>query len=819
MNRITGTRIAVRFVLALLVYCLLPLCIPAEQTLDDADWFERELGAGVVWRYYLFDDLFNSMQSVSYIEVDLTNTDVDVEIPYLASSRDHTSSMIPDQFPEAVGGINGTYFDTSAGGGGHETYLRVDNTEIPKQPSSKGEWSWNGAMVMDGTGHVDVIEMPDGGWETDTTHPGIIANGPILVVEGTIQSSSFTSIGPHCTARHPRSAIGVTDDERLILLTTDGRTAMAAGMTCQELAEVMVELGCTDALNMDGGGSTTLWGEGELYNGVLNYPSDNGLYDHSGERACSNAVAVESTAPSPKTWDARLTGKTFQQMMDSGAEQTATLTYDNIGTATWTADDTKLVLARPVSRTSNFYDTSWHSSTQPALMSPETVAPGETATFSFVLKAPVVSTTAVYNEHFMLTQDGVGRIGPADSEAWMRISVQPPVSPGETFIVESRSGGQNFGWYSDSGMANSGTNCTAPGCTGDIGTRYGSTYRSVAGFKKATAAPEFPEAAYYNVYVAWGEGAFRRSPITYHVNHANGTDTFQLDQTATANVWVQLGASPYLFNQGFGDTVEMTNEDIDVSGSMYAGAIKFEYLEPEEPDKEYVVNHLESGDAQPAIDGVVDSGEWDAASPAGTGYVLHNDPTTTATEDGAFSMLFDDTYLYILFQMNNAYLAGYPTPPPSYGYYDLGGDKINFYLTPFGVNAQEFYRILLCPNPTDTTCYVWSQAGVEKSTDAGIGTDWDAGDDAAYTYTDTLLTIEYRIPWNTFDYTGIDVAACPEGDTEWGVQPCITNELTPDTWEYVNWEPDDTPSYIYGEPFGALKFNKTTSNVCGWIMY
>ncbi len=799
---------------ALVLCTLITGSIPAEQTLADADWFERELGSGVVWRHYLFDDLFNSMQSVSYIEIDLTNPAVSVEIPYLAASRQKISSMIPSQFPEAVAGINGTYFDTTTGG--HRTYLRIDGTEIPPGSSLFPEWGYEGALALDALETSSMEEMPTGGWSNNTTHPDIIACGPLLIIDGTIPTAHLESIGSHCTARHPRSAIGITSDNHLILLTVDGRTEMASGMTCQELAEVMQQLGCTDALNMDGGGSTTLWGDGELYSGILNYPSDNGLYDHEGERSCSNAIAVESTAPSLTTWDARLTSKIFSPMMESDSQQTVTLTYDNIGTATWTVTETKLVLARPETRTSDLYDAAtWYSPSQPALMTPETVAHGETATFSFVLNAPPVSTTAVYNEHFMLTQDGVGRIGPADSEAWMKITVQPPVSPGETFIVESRSGGQNYGWYSDSGMANSGANCTAPGCTGNIGTRYGSTYRSVAGSKHATVAPDFPEAAYYKVYVAWGDGSSRRTPITYHINHSGGSEKFHVDQTSTANTWVQLATVAYHFDEGLNGTVVMTNEDIDVSGSMYAGAVKFEYqVGTEQPDKTYVVKYIASGDSKPIIDGILGAGEWDTASPLGTGYVRHDNPAIPAAEDGAFRMMFDDTYFYIAFQMNNAYLAGYPTPPASYGYYDLSGDKINFFFTPSGVSSQSFCRIVLCPNPTDNICYVWSQAVRLKTTDALVGTEWVAGGDAAFTHTAGVLTIEYRIPLKE-----MPLAALPADGTVWGVQPCITNEISAGNWEYVNWEPDDTPAYIFGEPFGALQFDKGSATICTWMMY
>jgi exopolysaccharide biosynthesis protein len=571
-------RMALRLLAILITLASSGLAI-AQQTLADADWFVRPLGDGVVWKHYLFENLFGGKQSVSYIEVNRSKAGVSVEFPYLATTRGKTSSMISTQFSAAVAGCNGTYFETT-GTGGHRTYLRVNNTVIPPGGELFSPWGYEGAIAMDASDVMTIIQRPSGGWANNTTHPDIMACGPLLIIDTVIPSAYFTTIGSHCTSRHPRTAVGTTTDNRLILLTVDGRTEMANGMTCDELAQVMAQLGCTNALNLDGGGSTTLWGKGEPYSGVLNYPSDNSLYDHLGERSCSNAIAIIAPPP-PATlaWDARLTGKTVSTFMERGKTQTATLAFLNCGNQTWTAADTTLVLARPATRSSELHDAAtWVSPAQPALMSPPTVPPGATATFSFTLQAPEVETTTVYDEHFMLTQSGIGRFGPADSECWMRIIVEPPPSGGASFIVESRAGGQNFAWYSDSGYADSPTHCTATGCTGTIGMRYGSTYRTVAGLKAATVAPNFPGAGYYKVYVAWGAGSNRRSPITYIVKHAAGENEFQLDQNAIANTWVQLGTQPFYFNAGFGGTVVQTNRDIDVSGSMYAGGVKFELI-------------------------------------------------------------------------------------------------------------------------------------------------------------------------------------------------------------------------------------------------
>lgn len=802
--------------LAILVLGFAPL--PAQQTLADADWFVRQLGDGVVWKHYLFDDLFGSKQAISYVDADLSNPNVSVTFPYLAAARQKTSVMVPAQFPASVAGANGTYFDTTTGG--HRTYLRVGGTVIPPGSDLFSPWGYEGALALDASDNASIEGIPAGGWANDATHPDIFACGPLVIVDGDVPSVYLNAIGAHCTARHPRTAVGITPANHLILLVVDGRTDMSGGMTCVELGETLKQLGCADALNLDGGGSSTLWGAGELFNGVLNFPSDNGVFDHEGERSCSNAIAVQSIAAAPVQWDARLTVKNFLPLVPTGTQQTVTLAYENIGTVTWTAADTKLVLSRPTARTSVFYHAAtWPAPTQPALMTPATVAPGETATFTITFQAPVVAASMVYDENFMLTQAGVGRIGPADSEAWMRIIVQAPVAPGEDFIVESRLGGQNYGWYSDSGMANTSVNCSATSCTASIGSRYGSTYRSVAGAKRATVAPDFPAAGDYKVYVAWGAGSLRRSPITYHVNHADGSDTFQLDQTATADEWIQLGTDPYHFDQGTSGSVVMTNENVDVSGSMYAAAVKFEYQAPIPPDKTYVVRYLEALAPKPVIDGQIAAGEWADASPAGTGYVAHNNPLLPAAEDGSFQMLHDATYLYILFRMNNAYLPGFATPPTPYGFHDLDGDQFDFFFTPQGISADPFYRVMFCANPTDGVCYVWSQASLVRTTDALTGTDWIAGGNVAHTYAAGTLTIEYRIPWSRFDYPGMSIAASPEGGDVWGVQPTISNEVSAGAWEYVNWEPDDTPSYIYGNPLGGLVFENAGSSVCGWGLY
>jgi hypothetical protein len=84
--------------------------------------------------------------------------------------------------------------------------------------------------------------------------------------------------------RHPRTAIAKLKDGRVLMITVDGRQpGVSVGMSLQELAEYLLSLGAVDAMNLDGGGSTTMFLDGK----VVNTPSDK-----EGERKVGDAILV-----------------------------------------------------------------------------------------------------------------------------------------------------------------------------------------------------------------------------------------------------------------------------------------------------------------------------------------------------------------------------------------------------------------------------------------------------------------------------------------------------------------------------------------------
>lgn len=88
--------------------------------------------------------------------------------------------------------------------------------------------------------------------------------GRILVTGG-----KLPDLGPQKQPRHPRSMIG-WNEKYLYFIVVDGRQLFSIGMTYPEMAALVKEYGCVEAVELDGGGSSTIWAMGK----ILNSPSD-----------------------------------------------------------------------------------------------------------------------------------------------------------------------------------------------------------------------------------------------------------------------------------------------------------------------------------------------------------------------------------------------------------------------------------------------------------------------------------------------------------------------------------------------------------------
>lgn len=185
----------------------------------------------------------------------------------------------------ALAAINGSYFNMKTLY--PTTYVRddgvyegfVDSTEFSRV---------NGLVAVKGNA-VEIMYSGCGEYEKNLDgFDEALAAGPVLVHDGKrVTEWNDTS---NFVKGHPRSVIGISKDGWIYMIVADGRfPGVAEGTTLDETAEICGMFSLTDALNLDGGGSSCLW---TRETGVLSHPSDNKIFDHEGERRVPNAIAV-----------------------------------------------------------------------------------------------------------------------------------------------------------------------------------------------------------------------------------------------------------------------------------------------------------------------------------------------------------------------------------------------------------------------------------------------------------------------------------------------------------------------------------------------
>lgn len=181
----------------------------------------------------------------------------------------------------AIFAINGDYYGFRSSG------ILIRNGVIYRDtPAREGIAFYKDgtAKVYDETTTSAEQLLADGVWNT-------LSFGPALVVDGAVQTDlDNVSIDKNFGNRsidgdNPRTAIGVIDTNHLVFVVVDGRSSTSAGVTLNELAALMKELGAQTAYNLDGGGSSTMVFDGQ----VVNVPQGNG-----DERGTSDILYVEA---------------------------------------------------------------------------------------------------------------------------------------------------------------------------------------------------------------------------------------------------------------------------------------------------------------------------------------------------------------------------------------------------------------------------------------------------------------------------------------------------------------------------------------------
>lgn len=280
---------------SLLLGIVLAVCslgIVKGQTVSDslaivsAQWKIESPQKGIIHKYVSIPQLYQVPQSISLIEID-PGAGLKVGVTVSDKMRE-TSRMASEQ--GAIAAINGSYFDMKRGNS--VCFLKVDRQVV--DTTTLGEF----ARRVTGAVSIRKGKMKIISWnrQIEKQYKGkkgiVLASGPLMLKDGRYCDWSLCE-KDFIRTKHPRSAVALTKDGKILFITVDGRFPKhAGGVSIPELAHLIRILGGKDAINLDGGGSTTLWLSGAPDNGIVNYPCDNKRFDHRGERTVPNILYI-----------------------------------------------------------------------------------------------------------------------------------------------------------------------------------------------------------------------------------------------------------------------------------------------------------------------------------------------------------------------------------------------------------------------------------------------------------------------------------------------------------------------------------------------
>lgn len=249
-----------------------------------AKWTKQEIRKGVVWNQGHFNNLFNSVQEINWVEIDLKKNNKNIHIAAEPSVLKSTSEFAKEE--DALVAINASFFDMK--NGGSVDYLKVNGNIINKPKDVKPNERANAVFSI----HKDQITIEQTNKITveESAAESVMVAGPLLIEAG---NYVHLKTNPFNDNRHPRTAVAITHKKKLIFILVDGRSNQANGMNLTELSKILKWLGAKDAMNLDGGGSSTLYIRNTTENGVVNYPSDNKKFDHEGQRSVANIIYLK----------------------------------------------------------------------------------------------------------------------------------------------------------------------------------------------------------------------------------------------------------------------------------------------------------------------------------------------------------------------------------------------------------------------------------------------------------------------------------------------------------------------------------------------
>ena len=179
----------------------------------------------------------------------------------------------------AILAVNGDYYGANTTG-----YVIRDGVvyrDTVREDSSNGDL----AIYKDGSFKIIYEDQVSADQLVKDGVVNLLAFGPSLVENSEIVVDTNSEVGQSMSS-NPRTAIGIIDENHYIIIVSDGRTSESEGLSLYQMAEIMKSFGVKTGFNLDGGGSSTLYFNGQ----VINKPTTNG--NTISERSVSDIVYI-----------------------------------------------------------------------------------------------------------------------------------------------------------------------------------------------------------------------------------------------------------------------------------------------------------------------------------------------------------------------------------------------------------------------------------------------------------------------------------------------------------------------------------------------
>ena len=179
----------------------------------------------------------------------------------------------------AILAVNGDYY------GANSTGYVIRNGVVYRDTVRENSNNGDLAIYKDGSFKIIYEDQISADQLVKDGVVNLLAFGPALVENSEIAVGTNEEVG-EAMASNPRTAIGIIDENHYIIVVSDGRTSESKGLSLYQMAEVMKSYGVKTAYNHDGGGSSTLYFNGQ----VINKPTTGG--NKISERAVSDIVYI-----------------------------------------------------------------------------------------------------------------------------------------------------------------------------------------------------------------------------------------------------------------------------------------------------------------------------------------------------------------------------------------------------------------------------------------------------------------------------------------------------------------------------------------------